>query len=229
MARSIPTIQALIVANFQAQPELAAANSPAPRSIWRLLILIVATAINVFEQILDRFKADVTVIVALSAPGTPAWLIDKILNQFQYSATNPQIVVIGSNGVPYIPLRDPTLLLVTRCSVRTTISSQVSIKVAKQNPPVALLPGELAALANYVNTIGFLGIGYSVTSSNPDQVLVGAYVYYMGVYSAVILASVTASINSFLSNLTFDGILKVSDLALAIRNTVGVTDVLLQL
>ena len=98
MARSVATIQALIVTNFQAQPELAAANSTSKRAIWYLLTFIVATAINVFEQLLDLFKANITAIVALSAPATPQWLQAKIFN-FQYSATNPQNIQL-INTVP---------------------------------------------------------------------------------------------------------------------------------
>lgn len=226
MARSVATIQALIVTNFQAQPELAAANSTSKRAIWYLLTFIVATAINVFEQLLDLFKANITAIVALSAPATPQWLQAKIFN-FQYSATNPQNIQL-INTVPTYAVVDPTLLLITRASVKTSLANTVAIKAAKLTPPVALLAPELSALQSYINSIGIAGINYTVTSANPDQIFIQATVFYQGTYAAIILQSVTAAIATFLANLAFDGSMKVSDLENTIRNVTGVNDVVLQ-
>jgi len=226
MARSVATIQALIVTNFQAQPELAAANSTSKRAIWYLLTFIVATAINVFEQLLDLFKANITAIVALSAPATPQWLQAKIFN-FQYSATNPQNIQL-INTVPTYAVVDPTLLLITRASVKTSLANTVAIKAAKLMPPVALLAPELSALQSYINSIGIAGINYTVTSANPDQIFIQATVFYQGTYAAIILQSVTAAIATFLANLAFDGSMKVSDLENTIRNVTGVNDVVLQ-
>lgn len=226
MARSVATIQALIVTNFQAQPELAAANSTSKRAIWYLLTFIVATAINVFEQLLDLFKANITAIVALSAPATPQWLQAKIFN-FQYSATNPQNIQL-INTVPTYAVVDPTLLLITRASVKTSLANTVAIKAAKLTPPVALLAPELSALQSYINSIGIAGINYTVTSANPDQIFIQATVFYQGTYAAIILQSVTAAIATFLANLAFDGSMKVSDLENTIRNVIGVNDVVLQ-
>ena len=226
MARSVATIQALIVTNFQAQPELAAANSTSKRAIWYLLTFIVATAINVFEQLLDLFKANITAIVALSAPATPKWLQAKIFN-FQYSATNPQNIQL-INTVPTYAVVDPTLLLITRTSVKTSLANTVAIKAAKLTPPVALLAPELSALQSYINSIGIAGINYTVTSANPDQIFIQATVFYQGTYAAIILQSVTAAIATFLANLAFDGSMKVSDLENTIRNVTGVNDVVLQ-
>lgn len=226
MARSVATIQALIVTNFQAQPELAAANSTSKRAIWYLLTFIVATAINIFEQLLDLFKANITAIVALSAPATPQWLQAKIFN-FQYSATNPQNIQL-INTVPTYAVVDPTLLLITRASVKTSLANTVAIKAAKLTPPVALLAPELSALQSYINSIGIAGINYTVTSANPDQIFIQATVFYQGTYAAIILQSVTAAIATFLANLAFDGSMKVSDLENTIRNVTGVNDVVLQ-
>ena len=226
MARSVATIQALIVTNFQAQPELAAANSTSKRAIWYLLTFIVATAINVFEQLLDLFKANITAIVALSAPATPQWLQAKIFN-FQYSATNPQNIQL-INTVPTYAVVDPTLLLITRASVKTSLANTVAIKAAKLTPPVALLAPELSALQSYINSIGIAGINYTVTSANPDQIFIQATIFYQGTYAAIILQSVTAAIATFLANLAFDGSMKVSDLENTIRNVTGVNDVVLQ-
>lgn len=227
MARPVSTIKALMVTTFQAQPELAAANSVSKRSIWGLLLFVQATAINVLEQLMDLFYANVAATVALSAPSTPQWLQAQIL-KFQYSATVPQVIQL-INFVPAYPIVDPTLLLISRCSVTTTaISNAVFIKVAKLSPPVVLLSPEIAALQSYVNTIGVAGINYTVTSANPDNLFVQAAIYYQGAYVAVIQANVIAAITTFLAGLPFNGVVKVSDVENTIRNVPGVNDVVLQ-
>jgi hypothetical protein len=110
----------------------------------------------------------------------------------------------------------------------TTISNQVVVKVAKSEPPVALTSTELNSLQSYVNQIGIVGINYNCQSLTSDKLYIEAEIYYDGQYSTVISGTVVNAINTFLSNLSFNGILKVSDIELAIRNVVGVNDVLLR-
>jgi len=65
----------LIILSVQAQPELAGLNSTKPRALWRLIRLVIATAVNVFEQLIDSFKSSMQQKVQLAAPGTPQWLM----------------------------------------------------------------------------------------------------------------------------------------------------------
>jgi hypothetical protein len=147
--------------------------------------------------------------------------------EFQYSATNPQIVQLV-NFAPAYPVTDTSLRLITRCSVVTTISNQVIVKVAKSEPPTALNSTELSSLQSYINNIGIIGVNYNCQSLASDKLMIDAEVYYDGQYSTVISATVIDAINTFLARLSFNGILKVSDIELAIRNVVGVNDVLLK-
>lgn len=223
MARSINEIQDGIITTVQAQPELAAANSTSKRAIWRLWTYVVAVAINFLEQLMDIFQTEVEATVALSAPQTAQWVQDRVF-RFQYNATNPQIVQL-INLVPEYPIVDPTLRIVTRCSVKSTISNVVQIKVAKDNPPTPLVTGELSALQSYVDIIGVAGVQYLVISTASDKLYIDADIYYNGQYSAVIQTNVIASINTFLASIPFDGTVKMLDLEIAIRNTEGVNDV----
>jgi len=225
-SRTIEQIQAAIINSINQIPELAtiAANN-SKRAIWRLFTFVQATAILTLEQLIDVFKLETEVIIASGTPATPSWIADKI-NKFQYSTTNPQIVQL-INLVPTYPTVDTSLLLITRVGVTTTVSNKVQIKVAKSEPPVALLAPELSALQGYINTIGIAGIDYLVTSTNADQIYIDADIYYNGQYSAVIQANVISAINTLLSTLPFNGNFKVSDLEVAIRSIVGVTDVVL--
>jgi hypothetical protein len=223
MARSINEIQATIIANVQAQPELAAASSTSKRAIWRLWTYVVAVAINFLEQLMDIFQTEVEATVALSAPQTAQWVQDRVL-RFQYDATNPQIVQL-INLVPEYPVVDPALRIVTRCSVKSNLSNQVSIKVAKDEPPIPLVISEVSALQSYIDIIGVAGVDYLVTSTASDKFYIDADIFYNGQYSAVIQSNVISTIEAFFAAIPFDGTVKLLDLEIAIRNTLGVSDV----
>jgi hypothetical protein len=226
MARTIEQIQAGIIADIQATPELAEANSTSRRALWRLFTFVQASAILLLEQIIDVFTAENDIKISKAIPATASWLNAKVL-EFQYSATNPQIVQLV-NFAPAYPVTDTSLRLITRCSVVTTLSNQVIVKVAKNEPPTALNSTELSSLQSYINNIGIAGVNYNCQSLPSDKLMIDAEVYYDGQYSTVISATVIDAINVFLSKLSFNGVLKVSDIELAIRNVVGVNDVLLK-
>ena len=228
MARTIAQIQAQIVATKQAQPELAGLTSTSKRAIWNLWTFVIATCIGIFEQLLDSFLTSVETQVNASAGASILWLQAKMF-QFQYDATTPQVVQL-INTVPQYPVVDATKQIITACSVTSSLSNQVTIKVAKSNPYVALVSAELTAAQSYINTIGAAGITYTVISLNPDKLYVQASIYYQGQYSTVIQQNVIAAINSFLQNLSitnFNGSMKISDLEGVIRNVAGVNDVIL--
>jgi hypothetical protein len=226
MARTIEQIQAGIIADIQATPELAEANSTSRRAIWRLFTFVQASAILLLEQIIDVFTAENDLKISKAIPATASWLNAKVF-EFQYSATNPQIVQLV-NFAPAYPVTDTSLRLITRCAVVTTIANQVIIKVAKSEPPTALTSTELSSLQSYINNIGIVGVSYNCQSLASDKLFIDAEVYYDGQYSNVISATVIDAINTFLARLSFNGVLKVSDIELAIRNVVGVNDVLLK-
>jgi hypothetical protein len=125
------------------------------------------------------------------------------------------------------PVIDANLQIITRVGVTTTIANSVIVKVAKQEPPTALNVSEKNALQSYVNTIGIAGVTYIVRSTNADQIYIDADIYYDGQQSSLIQTTVATTIQDLLRNLAFNGNFKVSDLEIAIRRIVGVTDVVL--
>lgn len=205
-------------------------NSQSKRAIWLAWTFIVATAIHVLENIIDLFTANVEATAAQSAAASKAWLQAKAF-AFQYDAANPQIIQL-INTVPVYPVIDATKCITSRCSVSTDLANNVLIKIAKQEPPIGFDSDELAAIQSYFNTIGAVGITYTASSGNADQLYIDADIYFDGQYQAVILTNITNSLNSFLANLSaqknFDGKVLMSDLENAIRNTTGVNDVILK-
>jgi hypothetical protein len=239
MARTVAQIQATIVAAIAADATLpnairaqASAYDPnaqlstSKRAFWNLITYIVASAQGIEEQLMDSFKADIEELAATVPPGTPEWVQAKIL-LFQYDESNPQIIQLVDLVPQYLQFI-PSDQIVSRCSVTTDLSGNVTIKVATGNPPAALTDLQLAALQDYINTIGFAGITYTCTTANPDQLYIAANIYYQGQYSAVIQANVIAAITNYLAAIPFDGDVLLSDLEAAIKAVPGVVDVVLQ-
>ncbi len=227
MARAISVIQKQMLDAVVADPVLSVnLTSQSKRAIFRLWTFIVATAIGIFEQILDEFKKAVEAQVAQAAPGTPQWLQAQVF-KFQYSASVPQVIQL-INLAPQYPIPDASLRIITRCSVTTDVANNVTVKVAKSEPPTLLSSPEYDALASYLAVIGVAGPSINLISSAADRLYVQAQIYYTGLFSAVIKTNVIAAINAYLAGIPFNGRIKLSDLELAIKAVAGVDDVVFQ-
>lgn len=197
------------------------------RNIVRLWTFIVAATIAIFEQIQDAFKSDLETALAAAPPASAPWL-QKESFKFQYSAADPQYLVIDDDNGIYYPTIREDLRIITRCSVQTTLSNNVKIKVAKSEPPGPLSGPELDAFIVYVRDKGAAGINYTCTSTAADRVRVEAEVYYGGIYGSVIITNVQDALNAFYKGIPFNGVFKISDLERTIRSAPGVTDVVIK-
>ena len=238
MARSVAQIQNQIqtqlVANLAAVGITLDTTQWSKRNIFRVLCFTFAVCGAFIEQLMDVLQLSIETTVSQAAAPSATWLQLKMF-LFQYSATNPQILQLINTVIQY-PVVDATLQIITGCSVTSSVSNEVVIKVAKGNPFVALASGELSAAQGYVNELGASGIKYTVVSLNSDKIYINANIYYNGQYSAVIKANVIAALNAFLqniattnltTNLSTNGAVKISDIENTIRSVTGVNDVVL--
>jgi hypothetical protein len=230
MARSIAVVHDQIMNGIANDPVLGSKlTSPSKVAFYRLIAYIVAVAICLLEQVIDIYKLSIETTVAKASPASAAWLQDKIL-KFQYSSNvaTPQIVFIDQTTfeIAY-PIVNPDLRIITRCAVITTGNKTVAIKVAKSEPPTPLSGPEVTALTAYVAAHGAAGIFYSIVNLDADLIGISAKVMYNGQYSAVIASAVKAAINSYLGNLPFNGIVRVSGIEDAIQAVSGVVDVII--
>jgi hypothetical protein len=239
MARSIAIIKQQIIDAKNGEELLAGLNSPSQSSLWNLWAYITAVAINLHEQLWDIFQTEIETIASSAAPGTPQWLRDKTL-KFQYSATNPQILQL-IDFIPQYTVVDPTLRLVTQCSVKLEGNRIVLLKVAKGTdtltplgietiPPNTLDNNpEINALKTYIENIKFAGTSIQVISLQADRLQVYADVYYDGQYVlGTVKDNVKTAIATYLKNLPFDGLVSNTKLIDAIQAVQGVLDVQLQ-
>jgi len=229
MARTVDEIQQQIIDAKNAAPELVNLNSTSKRAIWRVWSRVSATATAYLEQLMDALKAAIELLISKSAAGTPAWIQDKVF-KFQYDSANPQVIQLV-NTVPQYLIVDPTLRIITRCSVTTDLNNVVQVKVAIGEPPAAPDSLQIASLQGYLNTIGTAGITYVAVGLPADKLYVDADIYYNGGYGAVIQTTVIAAINNYLAVFSlnqFNGSLLISDLEAAIKAVPGVQDVVLK-
>ena len=201
------------------------------RNMLRLLCFVFASCTAYVEQLMDTLKLSIETTASHAAAANALWIQTKMF-QFQYSVTNPQIIKL-TDMIPAYPVIDPTLQIITGCSVTSTTPNEVVVKVAKtvNDLFVKLDPAtELPSAQGYINLIGTAGINYMVVSLDAAKLYIQADIYYQGQYGSGIKDSVIAALVDFLHNVSvnnFDGSLKITDLENAIRSVAGVNDVVL--
>lgn len=205
---------------------------------YKLLLLdtvVDATSFN--EQLWDEYKLDVQAIADRAAPETGLWWQNLLINKFQFSATDPQVIGIFPSDI------DPNLLLIkysqnndalkiiSYATCQTISFGRIQLKVAAK---VGGLPadidttygaGTLDTIISFVNTISDSSIRKVVTSGLADRLWMQMDVYFNGVFSAVIQSRVLLAINNYLKAIPFNGMFIKSDLEAAIKAVEGVVDI----
>jgi hypothetical protein len=224
--RSISTIQQSILSAIQSNPTLGTAlTSPSSTAIYNLFAYIIATSQATEEQLMNVYQAQVEGVAASAPPGTAQWIQNQAFN-FQYSATDPQTIQL--NGVtlaPEWPTINSSYRIISRCSVTTTFSNQVAIKVATGTVPVPLSTPQLSAFQSFFNYVKPCGIIYNCISIPADLIYCAANVTYLGSYSGTISANLKTAYLNYLANVPFNGLFRLSDLELALKSVTGVVDV----
>lgn len=237
MARSIEIIQSSIIASIKGNTTLYDPSNPDPTkrgltspskvAIWLSWTYVAAVAINIFENILDVYKANLEASIASAAVGTNLWLQAQVL-KFQYSATVPQIVQVSSTFSVAYPIVDATLRPITQCAVVNRNTGGYIVKIASNLAPITDMPTK-NALISYLSQINF-GVKYILVNQDADFLMIGATIYYDGQYSSVIEQSVTDAINAYITdfdNNNFNGDIFLSKIEDAIQAVTGVKDVVL--
>ena len=232
MARTTNEINNAIIADYVSNMALVGITIDptqwSRRNLQRLMIYVVAGAIAIFEQLQDLYYAKQESLINTAPAGNKSWL-QAMVFKFQYDTSIPQIVQLDTvNQSYYYPTINSDFQIITRCAIVPTAENSVNIKVAKSEPPEALLTAEVSALQDYVNLIGVAGVTYNVTSAPPDRLYLGFDLYYQGQYSANILDNVVLGVESYLSGIPFNGVMRLSDLEIAIKAVAGVNDVVLK-
>ena len=213
MARSIDEIQNEIVSTKNTFPELDVFDSPSSVSLWLLFTRVFAININIFEQLLDIAKEELTAISESAKAGTPDWYQNRIL-EFQYDATpgNAQIITEIDGSLTY-PIVDESLRIIKRASVKELSNGRVFIKVATETGGILEPIGtdELTAIRSYIGKVKFAGTPIDIVSLLPDRLYISGTIYISGEFvESNIRTNLRSYINEYLSEISnaenFDGI-----------------------
>lgn len=224
MARTIEEIKQEMLDTKATLSALDGLTSTSQVSVFGNLLYVEATQINVLIQLIDAYIAQIEVIINQQAIGSVDWLEAKILD-FQYG----DFVELNTTdfSISY-PVINTANQIITRCSVKEAGNLVVLAKVAKSDPPEALISAEIAALEDYINTIKPAGTQINVVSLSPDRLYIVGTIYYSGQYSSVIQANVEAALTAYMNNLSsvnFNGVIKTTDISSTVQAVTGVTDV----
>jgi hypothetical protein len=201
-----------------------------PMSVINRLLYVFALTLNTYENILDKFKADVTTITSQAAWGSKEWIRRKIF-EFQYSATVPQLLSFDASTykIGYTTI-NPNLRIIKQCSLRTfQINRIISIKVCKGVVPnlIPLSDEEKLALSSYLDKICPAGQSIDIRSLTGDDLnVIAINVYYDPQYysSAEVVTLTTTKIEDYVYNTDFNGKLNKNSLQEAIRSIPGIID-----
>ncbi len=216
----------------------------------KLTLSTISDATSVSEQLYDNFTSDIQLLRKVLPPQSQPWFQDQMLNNFQYSATNPQVLSLvnsqifvpkgtvtkNSDGtltmtadtintmIPMYSVKNTLYNIVKNCAVVGGFSGSTIIKIAGANS--SQITGDaLTAAQSFVNQIKVPGINVSVISLNSAKLFLQLDVYYNGFYSSSIRASVKSAISNYLNSIPFNGVVTLSKLEEAILATEGVNDV----
>lgn len=235
MARTVSEIQQEIIDAKNAEPELSSLDSPSQTAVWRLWSYIVALAINLHEQFVDIATTNLEQIARDAIAGTADWLQRRVL-EFQYDATNPQVITVIDGRAAY-PTIDESLRIITRAAVKEQSNGRTLVKVAKGEETLSPLDNdEINALKGYLSKIAFVGVPVDVSSLNADRLRFEGTIYYSGEYVETdVKNNVKSAIESYLESISVDNFSgtfireKLIDAIQAVEGVTGVDTINVQL
>lgn len=242
MARTINEIYNQLITAKESQPDLTSLlptgdtaddlktdlTSNSVVAIWRLWLWIVAVGSHTVELLIDKHRSEVETFVANKEWGTLGFLRNKAL-EYQFGDS------LTWNGSQFIySTYTPANQIVKRAAV--VVSGQiVQFKIAKLTAgglPEKLSSAEKISFAAYIDGLVYAGTQYAVISDDPDDVKLDIEI----VFDPLVLAAdgslitdgavfpIVDTINDFISNLPFNGVLNLTSLTDALQLIDGVVD-----
>ena len=242
MARSVSVIKAKMLSDIQADSTLnSKLTSPSLTAVYNLWCFIVASAINLFEQIQDAYIVTAEIVALQTPPATALWIQNQVFN-YQYdnsgsSATN--VIVINPDFSVGYATKNTAFNIVTLCSVNTLPNNKVQVKVAQ-----GTLSGGFSAITGlpFTQLDGALtqilpaGITHVLISQSADLVAVYGTIYYQNGFAGIIQSNVNIALKAYIDSISisnttgnkavnYTGAIKVAAIEAAILNAGGVVDV----
>lgn len=220
MARTIKQIEQTIESALVTSLSLSSSTA----AEWRMWIHAIAYAINVFEVILDVFKAEMEEVAASAVPGSLTWY-SEMCYRFQYGY---ELLFNRTTAELYYETEDEAAKIIKIASVKET-DRTLLFKVATKDEEETIVPlsdVQLLNFKNYIDSIKFAGSKTEVVSTAPDLVRYSVKVYYDPATPTPTLEDAIAeSLDSFRTEQWFGGMIYSQGFIDAIMRVPGVITV----
>ena len=158
-------------------------TSPSLTAVYNLWCFIVASAINLFEQIQDAYIITAEVVALQTPPATALWIQNQVFN-YQYDSSGipaTNVIVINPDFSVGYATKNAIFNIVTLCSVNTLPNNKVQVKVAQGTLTTgftAVTGTAFTQLDGALTQILPAGITHNLVSQSADLVAVYGTVYY---------------------------------------------------
>lgn len=190
---------------------------------------ITSACIWTFDNLMDVFQSDILLDLQGRINGTPVYYANALL---KYQAGDALVMNDEGTSFSYAQV-DEKKRIITRVSYNEVkesgfYDSKTVYKVAKGTPGSyeRLTDDELIGARAYLKQIAFAGTSLEMVSRRGDLLVPRCTVYHDGALAQdELYQKVEASLNDYISNVSFDGRFYVQDIVDAIKSTEHVIDV----
>ncbi len=197
-------------------------------AVWRLIFFVISVSIWVHEKLFDKYALEVESRSKEIIPGPIIWYREISFN-FQFGDS-----LLWIKEKYQYSIIDDLKKIIKRCSVIDR-GGQVRIKVAKldnNNQPVPLSYSQVTAFYSYINLVKMAGTNVEVINREADLLRINYDIYYNPLVLKQTGESienpgvfpVKDSINTYIQDLPFDGVLNINRLTDRIQAIKGVID-----
>lgn len=225
MARTTREIYDAMLRDKAQRSELAELNSSSTASIWRLLLWVVASAINVAEQLWEAWKMEVDVELAEQTPHRVDWYAAKAK-----AFVRGKVLMPGSDRYDLAGMSDSEIdqlrIVKYAAAIEGRDYSVLYVKVAGEDAGgnrAPLSDAEAVQVAAYMNEVKDVGVRIELVNKPADIFRCSVKVLYDPILSPEVMRErVRSVIEAYVENLEFNG--EYSNMALidAVQRVQGV-------
>ena len=218
MARTILEIQDKIIDTLRTSGLKLSTSRVAE---WRLWTWVVATSIQVFEIILDRFKKEIDTVTSRITPGTTRWYAEMCY-RFQ---NGHELLFDEKTAMLYYAEDDPGSQIIKVVAISED-NNKLLIKAATLNEKNKIVPLSLEEKYNfaaYIDAIKFAGVETDVISVSEDKIRYNVNVWFEpSIPLSLVRENVLTALDTFKAGIGFDSMIYTQKLIDAVMAAEGV-------
>lgn len=229
MARTLSEIYAVAKETRDTYLELTEFSNSSKMSVLDAFTWVASACIWAHENIMDVFKVDIASDLQNRINGTPAYYANALL-KYQ---SGDDLVINDEGTICSYATTDETKRVITKVSYAEVTEENFNdkmllLKIATGDPGSysQIENDELLKIRAYLNKLLFAGQHALVVSRKGDVVVPKVTVYYDGaVEASEVFQNIEDALDTFIANISFDGVVYSQKIIDAIQNAEHVMDV----